>query len=79
MTEIFAVDPSPDMNDLAKLLLLGGRSGGALPAGTFFRLHFPASNEVRRYLFDATTTSASCFRESSIRDDVVFSSLRTTS
>eukprot|EP00095_Tigriopus_kingsejongensis_P009770 maker-scaffold1182_size56756-snap-gene-0.7 protein:Tk09770 transcript:maker-scaffold1182_size56756-snap-gene-0.7-mRNA-1 annotation:"hypothetical protein KGM_07295" len=56
MTEIFAVDPSSDMNDLARAILLEGKLSHSLPAGTFFRLHFPASNDLKYDLVTAAFT-----------------------
>ena len=46
MTEVFAVDTSPKMNDFARLLLQGGNDQARLPAGYFFRLHLPRESEV---------------------------------
>ncbi|XP_018566873.1 methyltransferase-like protein 17, mitochondrial [Anoplophora glabripennis] len=41
--EYFNVDSSRDMNDLALILLQGGRGTGNLPKGTFYRQFLPAS------------------------------------
>ncbi len=46
LTEIFAVDTSGDMNNLARKILLEGKSSHSLPAGIFFRMYLPASNDV---------------------------------
>ena len=45
---MFCVDTSPDMNEINRLITLEGKSAThALPAGTFMRMHLPASNDVR--------------------------------
>ena len=41
LTEAFCVDPSKDMNDLARLILAQGSDRAELPAGISFRLHNP--------------------------------------
>ena len=46
MTEIFCVDTSTDMNDLAKWILKKGKANDSLPTGVFFRLALPVSNDV---------------------------------
>ena len=43
------------MNDLARTILLEGRTNESLPAGHFFRMHLPMSNDLT---YDLTT---SCF------------------
>lgn len=41
------IDTSPEMNDLARTILMQGKPGLPLPAGYFFKMHLPMSNEVR--------------------------------
>jgi hypothetical protein len=50
MTEIFSVDTSAAMNDLARLILMEGRASQQNPAGIFFRMHLPASNAMQVFL-----------------------------
>jgi len=42
LTEAFCVDPSKEMNDLARLILGQGANKAELPAGISFRLHNPS-------------------------------------
>ena len=42
LTEAFCVDPSKEMNDLARLILGQGANNPELPAGISFRLHNPS-------------------------------------
>lgn len=42
-TEAFCVDPSKEMNDLARLILGQGADNPDIPAGVSFRLHNPAT------------------------------------
>ncbi|XP_066254248.1 ribosome assembly protein METTL17, mitochondrial [Euwallacea similis] len=42
--EYFNVDPSADMNDLAQILLQGGKGTGNVVKGTFYRQFLPATN-----------------------------------
>ena len=46
MNETFCVDTSPEMNDLAKAILLDGKVEDDLSSGVHFRLGLPASNDL---------------------------------
>ncbi|TRY61681.1 hypothetical protein TCAL_01437 [Tigriopus californicus] len=58
MSEIFAVDPSSSMNDLARAILLQGKTSHSLPAGHFFRLNCPTNNDLTYDLVTSAFTLA---------------------
>lgn len=62
--EYFNVDSSRDMNDLALILLQGGKGTGKLPKGTFYRQFLPAS----KIMYDLVVCAYSLLELPSLKD-----------
>ena len=50
--EVFCVDLSNEMHNVARIILQGGKKGDHLSAGHFFRMHLPQSAEVKHDLIE---------------------------